>query len=131
MNVHRFCNYNNTTGASSRTEQLTLSSLPGFNRVNVARSFVFCVVFGRSLFVCFLLTTVLSPLFWFTDSDYLFVSFKLFLHNKQGITFHILLCSKRYKFEVGDILIISRTFDLHVKAKTLWIPSNFIDHNHG
>ena len=44
------------------------------------RSLVFCVEFCRSLFVLFLLTILLSIL-RFTDSDYLFCIFKLFLHD--------------------------------------------------
>jgi hypothetical protein len=53
-----------------------LSSPPVFSGVRVARSVVFCVVFCRSLFV--LLAIVLSVL-RFTDSDYPFGIFKLFL----------------------------------------------------
>jgi hypothetical protein len=40
----------------------------------------FSAVFSRSLFVLFLLTILLSVL-RFTDSDYLFCIFKLFLHD--------------------------------------------------
>ena len=52
---------------------------PMLSEVRVVRSLVFCVVFCRSLFVLFLLTFVLSVLFWLTASDYPFSIFKLFL----------------------------------------------------
>jgi hypothetical protein len=55
-----------------RQELLTLpehmSSPPGFSGVHTARSFVFCVMFCRSLFVLFLLA-----------SDYSFGIIKFFL----------------------------------------------------
>jgi len=53
----------------------------GVSAVRVARYFVFCIVFCRSLFIrwaFFLLTIVLSVLVRFTTSDYLFSIFKLF-----------------------------------------------------
>ena len=59
----------------------TTESTPGFNRARVARSFVFCVMFCRSLFalfVLFILAIMLSVLPRFTDSDYLFGIYKLF-----------------------------------------------------
>jgi hypothetical protein len=55
-----------------------MSSPPVFNEFRVTRSLVFCVMFCRSLFVLFPLTIVLSVLL-FTDSDYPFGFFKLFL----------------------------------------------------
>ena len=55
-------------------ERLTLpeymSSIPVFSGVRATRSFAFCVVFCRSLFVLFLLAIVLSVLLQITDSDY-------------------------------------------------------------
>jgi len=48
---------------------------PVFSGVRVARSLVFCVVFVR-----FPLVIVLSVLLQFTDSDYPFGIFKLFLY---------------------------------------------------
>jgi hypothetical protein len=55
-----------------------------FSGVRVARSLIFCVVFCRSFFFCpfilFLLAIVLSVLPRFTDSDYRFGIFKLFIH---------------------------------------------------
>ena len=56
-----------------------MSSSPVFSEVRVARSLVFCVVFCRSFLVLFLSTIVLSVLLRFTDSDYPFGMFKLFL----------------------------------------------------
>ena len=56
-----------------------MSSPPVFSEVCVARSFVFCVMFCRSLFV--LLSLFFWPLccLWCTESDYHFGIFKLFL----------------------------------------------------
>ena len=51
---------------------------PSFCGVHGAWSLVFCVVFCRSLFLFFFFSIVLSVL-WFTDSDYPFGIFKLFL----------------------------------------------------
>ena len=49
-------------------------------KVRMTRSLVLCVVFGRSLFVLNLLVIMLSILRRFTDSDYPFGFFKLFLY---------------------------------------------------
>ena len=69
------------TGVTSKQELLILphhlSSPAVFSEVCVARSFVFCVVVCRSLFVHFLLTVVLSFILRFTSSDYSFGIFKL------------------------------------------------------
>ena len=62
--------------------EMLVSSLPVFSGVRVTRSFLFCVMFCRSLFflfVLFLLAIVLSVLLRFTDSNYNFSIFKLFL----------------------------------------------------
>jgi hypothetical protein len=59
-----------------------LSSPPVFSGVRVTRSLVLYVCFvDRGLSFCpfFLLATVLSVLLRYTDSDYLFGIFKLFL----------------------------------------------------
>ena len=57
-----------------------LSSPPGFSGVRVARSLVF-VMFSRSLFVLlsFFLSVIVLPVLRFTNSDYLFGIFQLFL----------------------------------------------------
>jgi hypothetical protein len=49
-------------------------------KVRMTRSLVLCVVFCRSLFVLNLLVIMLSILRLFTDSDYPFGFFKLFLY---------------------------------------------------
>ena len=62
------------------TRQEHLSSSPVFSGVGVALSFDFCVVFCRSVIVCFLLflfVNVLSVLLPFTAFDYPLVFFKL------------------------------------------------------
>ena len=74
-------NNSNTMGATSKAGMTYPSgehpsSPPVFSGIRVAKYFVFCAVFCRSLFV--LLAIVLSVL-WFTASDYSFGIFKLFL----------------------------------------------------
>jgi hypothetical protein len=56
-----------------------LSSPPVFSGVRHARSLVLCVCIVDRSFVLFILTIVLSVLLRFTDSDYPFDIFKLFL----------------------------------------------------
>jgi hypothetical protein len=66
-----------------------------FSGVRVPCSLVFCVVSCRSLFVLlsfFHLSIVLSVLFLFTDSDYSFGIFKLFLHVISFIYLLWLVC---------------------------------------
>ena len=92
-----FLSFNsNTTGASSRAGTVnhpgSAEPTPGFSG---GRSFVICVVFcwyllvlfllAIGLSVLFLLAIGLSVLFRFTDSDYLYGIFKLFL-NSKGIS---------------------------------------------
>ena len=68
---HGICNKSKTTGATSGAGTAHPSVAPeftlGFSGVGVTRSSVFCVAFYRSLFVLFLLTTVLSVLLRFMD----------------------------------------------------------------
>ena len=68
----------------TRRVELELTTLPEHMRTHpvfvgvcVARSLVFCVVFGRSIFVLFLLTIMLSVL-RFTDYNY---HFGIFIHK--------------------------------------------------
>ena len=65
-----------------------LRSVPFISGVRVSRSLVLCVCFvDRCLCFCrvvFSLATVLSVLFRFTDSDYAFGIFKLFLYMHDG-----------------------------------------------
>jgi len=55
MNYHRFCNKSNTMGATCGTGTAYSSGerafTPAFIGVRVARSFIFCVVFCRLLFI--------------------------------------------------------------------------------
>ena len=62
--------HTNGTGTASPSRAHALP--PVFNRVHVAQSLVFYVVFCRSLFVLFLLVIVLSVLLRFTASNYMF-----------------------------------------------------------
>jgi len=55
--------------------------MPVFSGVRVTRSLVVCVMFCKSLFVLFLFVIVLSVLLRFTDSDYHFGIFKLFVNT--------------------------------------------------
>ena len=76
-----------------------LSSPPVFSGIRVARSFVFCLMFGRSSFVLFLLTIVLSVLLHFTASDCPFGIFKLFLCLCPFSFGHCIVCpSSLYGF---------------------------------
>jgi hypothetical protein len=50
----------------------------------VARSLVFCVEFCKSLFILYHLTIVLYVRLRFTDIDYLFGIFKLFVYIQLG-----------------------------------------------
>jgi hypothetical protein len=83
MTYHRMCNKSNTPGTTHEAELPTLpkhlSSPPVFSGVRFDQSYVFCVVFCRSLFVLFLLAIVLSVHLRFTDSDYLFDIINVFL----------------------------------------------------
>jgi hypothetical protein len=72
-----------TCGAGTVDPSAKPEFTSGFSMVRVTRSFVFCVMFCRSLFVLwsiFLLAIVLSVL-RFTASDFPFVIFKPFLHK--------------------------------------------------
>jgi hypothetical protein len=62
-----------------------LSSPPFLSGVRVIRSLVLCVCFVVCPFVLFLLAIVLSVLLRFTDSDYPFGIFKLFLYPTASI----------------------------------------------
>ena len=78
-----FVSFNsNTTVSLTEHELITLpehlSSAPVYSGVRIARSFVFFVVFCRSLLVLFLLTIVFS-IMRCKASDYPFDIFKLFL----------------------------------------------------
>ena len=79
------CNWSNTTGVIGGTgnaySSIAHEFIHGFSGMRVTRSLVFSVVFCRSLFILFLMDIVLSILLRFTDSDYPFNSFKLFLYN--------------------------------------------------
>jgi hypothetical protein len=74
------------------TLQEHLNSPPVFSGVRVTRSLVLCVMFCISLFVLFfyfLLAIVLSVLLRFTDYDYPFGIFRLFLCVLQGTCIHV------------------------------------------
>ena len=86
MTYYRVCNQINTTVSLVQQELVTLTehlrSPPVFSRVRITRSsLVLCVMFGRSLFVPFLLAIVLSVLLRFKDFDYPFSIIKFFLSH--------------------------------------------------
>jgi len=90
-----------------------LNSPPVFSGVDVAGSFVFCVVFCRSSFVIFSLDVVLSVL-RFTDAGYLIDIFILFLY--------IFLCGIPKK-NVGGLWIFKLKFYsciLVIMTVSLW-----------
>ena len=78
------------------TLSVHLSSPPVFSGVLVTWSLVLCVMFCRSLFV--LLSIVLSVLLRYTDSDYPFGIFKLFLYCYGSLIVPILksYCPRSY-----------------------------------
>ena len=61
-----------------------LRSAPFISGVRVSRSLCVCFVDRCLCFCPFFLATVLSVLFRFTDSDYAFGIFKLFLYMPDG-----------------------------------------------
>jgi hypothetical protein len=71
-----------TRGAGTAYPSLTPEFTPAVNEVRVTRSLVFCAMFGRSSFVLFLLSIVLSVL-RFTDYDCPSSIFKLFLYGSN------------------------------------------------
>ena len=91
-----------------------LSSPLVFSRARVAQSLVFCVALCRSLSVRFsfcLLATVLSVFLQFTDSDYPFSIFKLFLEDMNSIIWegaHIFIYVDQVYFLIYSITWISK-----------------------
>ena len=92
----------NLTGATSRTGTAYLRPSPVFSGVRVTWSLVLCTLFCRSLFVLFLLVIVLSVPPRFTDSDFPFGVFKLFLHIWDKMTkwpFYVIKDSRLFWFQ--------------------------------
>ena len=87
MTYHLVCIQGNTRGATNQAEtahpSVAPEFTPGVSEVHVARSLVFCVLFYRSLFglLYFFLLTIVLSVFQFTESDYPFSTFKLFLFS--------------------------------------------------
>ena len=81
------CNQINTTDVTSGAGPAYPSGAPEFATVfswgSCCSIFSFICMFCRSLFVLFLLAIVLSVLLRYTDSDYSFGIFKLFLNLQQ------------------------------------------------
>jgi hypothetical protein len=86
-------------------------------KVRMTRSLVLCVVFCRSLFVLNLLVIMLSILRRFTDSDYPFGFFKLFLYLLWEIWNNI--CWYLFEFWIKIWLKEKQTFDTNL----LWEKS--------
>ena len=100
MTCHRVCNQINTTGATSGAGTVYPSGAhaftPGFQWGSCYSIFSFMRIFCRSLFVLlyfFLLAIVLSVLLRYTDSDYPFGIFKLFLMSIHRIDNNFLMSS--------------------------------------
>jgi len=94
---------------------------PGFCGVHGALSLVFCVVFCRSLFWCFFLSIVLSVL-QFTDSDYPFDIFKLFLSLLNPLNFKPSKSIVDYFQQLWchlQLAVVS--VRVHLKTHFLWI----------
>ena len=110
-----------TSGAGTACPSGAPEFTPVFSGVRVARSLVLCVYF---VVVCpfffFLLAIVLSVVLRYTDSDYPFAIFKLFLINIKSIRefqitdrplFHI-----KYTLYVHIVLNVSHFGDMYVLA---------------
>jgi hypothetical protein len=120
-----------------------MSSPPVFSEVCVARSFVFCVMFCRSLFV--LLSFFFWPLccLWCTKSDYHFGIFKLFLRFLCEIiipltkTTKLMQLSRSWLQSIGNTVLYflpNRSSYLieyvHFDPKKKWILYQLIFHRH-
>ena len=80
-----------------------LSSPQVFSGVPVTRSLVLYVMFCTSLFV--LLAIVLSVRVRFTDSDYPFGVFKLFLRDNLNLTLYLISIESTRKFSYSKCCI--------------------------
>jgi hypothetical protein len=104
---HRVCNYSNTTGATSGAGTVYPSReaefTPVFSGVRVTPSLIIFAMFCRSLFV--LLVIVLSVL-RFTDSDYPFGIFKLFIQTLLMIIKRV-LSSAGFRQPVASLCLSS------------------------
>ena len=115
-------------GSISVAETAYPCGTPGFNLgfsvVRVARYFVFCIVFCRSLFIrwaFFLLTIVLSVLVRFTASDYLFSILNFLSKGRNKICMIALCCGMPYFL----LLVIHLTYRSHFITK-LFQFNNFL-----
>ena len=93
---HCLYNKSNTTD----TAVCPSGALPVFRGVDVTQSFVFCVVFCRSLSVRFLLANALTVRLRCVVSDYPFAIFKSF---RNQYLIHIIIC---FIFNVSLLLLI-------------------------
>jgi len=75
---------------------MIIELIPGYQWGSYYTSFSFMCMFCRSLFVFFLLAIVLSVLLPYTDSDYPFGIFKLFLGLHDSLACVILSVLLRY-----------------------------------
>ena len=100
MTDHRVCNQTNTTIVTSGAGTAYPSGAPeftsGFQWGLCYSIFSFMCMFCRSLFVLFLLATVLSVLLRFRDSDQ---SFGIFIHNRF------------YTAQILDVQNLTQTFN--------------------
>jgi hypothetical protein len=88
MTYHGSFNQIDTAGATSGAGTVYLSGAPevtpGFSGVRVFRSLVLCVCFvDRCLFFCIFSSAIVLSGLQYTDSDYTFGIFKLFLKTPK------------------------------------------------
>ena len=112
MTKHRVCSQIFTTGVTNKAGTAYPSGAPefssGFQWGSCYSILSFMSMFCRSLFVFFPLSIVLSVLHRFTNSDYLFGIFKLFLLNRYGMSVSQMITDMfRLSFS------LSRTFPFH------------------
>ena len=123
MTCHRVCNQINTTGATSGAVTVYPSGAheftPGFQWGSCYSIFSFMRMFCRSLFV--LLTIVLSVLLRYTDSDFPFGIFKLFLMSIHRIDNNFLMLSAHSD---NNFLMLSAHSDNNFLMSTNRICSN-------
>ena len=134
MTYHRVCNKIITTGATCGAGTAypsgTLEFTPGIQWDSCYSIFSFICMFSRSMFVLFLLAIVLSVLLRFTDSDYPFGIFKLFLINYiiqelyfavvKGKIIDISIKSPKVRYQVENMYNFKVRFHITTSVYSLW-----------
>ena len=134
MTYHRVCNKIITTGATGGAGTAypsgTLEFTPGFQWDSCYSIFSFICMFSRSMFVLFLFAIVLSVLLRFTNSDYPFGIFKLFLINYiiqelyfavvKGKIIDISIKTPKVRYQVENMYNFKVRFHITTSVYSLW-----------